>query len=132
MVDDEVLNKAGMHIDDMNRLRLLNPEISDMLTDLRSEGRSFAAQMTSFRTTTEGLIKAFEELAALVETEKLRAMAARAALQSAEKTKSAESRQLQILIRERQVELERLRVELASLQVVEQQQKDILQKIIHG
>ncbi|VDL70191.1 unnamed protein product [Nippostrongylus brasiliensis] len=98
MVDDEVLNKAGMHIDDMNRLRLLNPEISDMLTDLRSEGRSFAAQMTSFRTTTEGLIKAFEE----------------------------------ILIRERQVELERLRVELASLQVVEQQQKDILQKIIHG
>ncbi|VDO62280.1 unnamed protein product [Heligmosomoides polygyrus] len=132
MADEEVLSKAGIHIDDMNRIRLLNPEISDTLSDLRTEGRSFAAQMTSFRSTTEGLIKAFEELDNLVEAEKLRAMAARAALQSVDKAKSADSRQLQIQIRERQVELERLRVELASLQDVEQEQKDILQQLIHG
>uniref|UniRef100_A0A0K0D3X2 Kinetochore protein Spc24 n=1 Tax=Angiostrongylus cantonensis TaxID=6313 RepID=A0A0K0D3X2_ANGCA len=88
--------------------------------------------MISFRTTAEELIKAFEEVAAIVEAEKLRAMAARSAFQSVDKVKSADAQQLQIVIRERQMELERLRVELASLQVVEQEQKDIIQQIIHG
>lgn len=37
-------------------------EISDTLGDLRSQSRDFAAQMTSFRATTDGLIKAFEEV----------------------------------------------------------------------
>ncbi|KAK5979216.1 hypothetical protein GCK32_022475, partial [Trichostrongylus colubriformis] len=49
-----------------------------------------------------------------------------------DKTKTTDSRQLQIQIREKQVELERLRVELAALQVVEQEQKDILQQLLHG
>ncbi|KAK6728003.1 hypothetical protein RB195_005576 [Necator americanus] len=129
---DEILNKAGIHIDEMNRIRLMDPEISDTLGDLRTNSRDFAAQMTSFRTTTEGLLKAFEELATLVEAEKLRAMAARSAFQSVDKTRSSDSQQLQIVIRERQVELERLRVELASLQAVEQEQKDVMQQIIHG
>ncbi|KAL6728949.1 hypothetical protein Aduo_000050 [Ancylostoma duodenale] len=129
---DEILNRAGIHIDEMNRIRLMDPEISDTLGDLRSQSRDFASQMTSFRATTDGLIKAFEELATLVEAEKLRAMAARSAFQSVDKARSADSQQLQIVIRERQVELERLRVELASLQAVEQEQKDVMQQIIHG
>nr|CDJ83993.1 Protein IFT-20 [Haemonchus contortus] len=132
MADEEVLSKAGIHIDEMNRIRLLDPEISDTLSDLRGQARDFGAQMTSFRSTTDGLLKAFEEMATLVEAQKLRAMAARAALQSADKTKTSDSRQLQIQIREKQVELERLRVELAALQQVEQEQKDIIQQLLHG
>ncbi|KIH50036.1 FHA domain protein [Ancylostoma duodenale] len=129
---DEILNRAGIHIDEMNRIRLMDPEISDTLGDLRSQSRDFASQMTSFRATTDGLIKAFEELATLVEAEKLRAMAARSAFQSVDKARSADSQQLQIVIRERQVELERLRVELASLQAVEQEQKDVIGSLLRS
>ncbi|KAK6040305.1 hypothetical protein COOONC_22190 [Cooperia oncophora] len=93
---DDVLSKAGIHIDEMNRIRLLDPEISDTLSDLRGQARDFGAQMTSFRSTTDGLLKAFEEMATLVEAQKLRAMAARAALQSVDKTKTTDSRQLQV------------------------------------
>ncbi|KJH46683.1 hypothetical protein DICVIV_07247 [Dictyocaulus viviparus] len=129
---EELLDKAGIHIDETNRIRLIDPEISDMLNDLRNESREFAAQMTSFHSTTESLIKAFEEMASIVEAEKLRAMAVRSAFQSVEKHKSTDAQQLQIVIREKQMELERLRVELASLEAVEQEQKDIIKQIING
>ncbi|PIO75313.1 hypothetical protein TELCIR_02660 [Teladorsagia circumcincta] len=96
MAGEDVLSKAGIHIDEMNRIRLLDPEISDTLSDLRGQARDFEAQMTSFRSTTDGLLKAFEEMATMVEAQKLRAMAARAALQSVDKTKTSDSRQLQL------------------------------------
>jgi len=127
---EEVLQKAGMHVDDLNRLRLLAPEVADNCTEFHTECKEFTQQLGSFKTTTGSLIQTLEELAQLVETEKLQAMASRSALKNADKQKVAEKQQLQIQMRERQIELERVRAELEAAQRVEAEQRDYLQQFI--
>uniref|UniRef100_A0A1I7WFX0 Sporulation protein n=1 Tax=Heterorhabditis bacteriophora TaxID=37862 RepID=A0A1I7WFX0_HETBA len=89
-MSDEILNRVGIYIDELNRLRLLNPE-----------------------------------------AEKLRAMSSRSALKSIDKQKMTDTHQMQIIIRERQVELERLHTELTAAQSIEREQKEYLQQLIN-
>ncbi|CAJ0944524.1 unnamed protein product, partial [Mesorhabditis belari] len=127
---EEILSKSGLFVDDLNHLRLLSTETSECCTELSQEGKNFEQQMAQFKTTTESLITTMEELATMVETEKLRAMTSRSILKNIDKRKVNETQQIQILIREKQVELERLRIELEAAQKMEQDQRDFIQQFI--
>ncbi|CAI4229874.1 unnamed protein product [Auanema sp. JU1783] len=129
---NSILERAGIHIDELNRLRLLNPEVSEVFVELQTDCKEFTGQLTGFKSHVDSLQKTMEELATLVEAEKLKAMNTRAELKSASRKNMADFQQTQIVIRERQVELERLRAEAAAIRQIEQTQKEYLQQIMEN
>ena len=45
---DETLTKAGLHFDDLNKLRVLEPEVSSQSSDLNDECKDFLSSMELF------------------------------------------------------------------------------------
>ncbi|CAG9531765.1 unnamed protein product [Cercopithifilaria johnstoni] len=127
---DEALMKAGLHIDAYNKIRLLQPDVADASNEIVEEAREIVNKLNTFSNAAEAIIKIFDGLATTVKGEKIRAMSSRNALKTADKQHVADEQQLQILIREREAELERLRVELESTQRQEYALKEYLQKFL--
>ncbi|PAV77257.1 hypothetical protein WR25_17918 [Diploscapter pachys] len=115
---ENALSKAHLHLDDLNRIRLIEPEVAEQCQELETKAVELNNQLKSFKSNTESMVEVMEELAVIVEAEKLRAMESRNSLKR-ESQKDREAQQLQIIIRERQVELERLRAELAAAEKLE-------------
>ncbi|KAK6111028.1 Intraflagellar transport complex B subunit 20 family protein [Brugia pahangi] len=127
---DEALMKAGLYLDAFSKIRLLQPGIADVSNELVEEAKEIVNKLNTFNEATEAIIKAFDGLAKTVEGEKIRAMSSRNALEMADKQHVVEEQQLQILIREREVELERLHTELQCIQRQESALKEYLQKFL--
>uniref|UniRef100_A0A0R3S0E5 Intraflagellar transport protein 20-like n=1 Tax=Elaeophora elaphi TaxID=1147741 RepID=A0A0R3S0E5_9BILA len=127
---DEALMKAGLFVDAYNKIRLLQPDVADASNEIVEEVKELVNKLNTFSDATETIIKTFDVLAITVESEKIRAMSSRNALKTADKQHVADEQQLQILIREREVELERLHIELESIQRQEHALKEYLQKFI--
>ncbi|VDK67019.1 unnamed protein product [Onchocerca ochengi] len=127
---DEALMKAGLYVDAYNKIRLLQPDVADASNELVEGAKEMVNKLNTFNDATATIIKAFDGLAITVEGEKIRAMSSRNALKSVDKQHVADEQQLQILIREREVELERLHVELESTQRQEHALKEYLQKFL--
>uniref|UniRef100_A0A8R1HTC6 Intraflagellar transport protein 20 homolog n=1 Tax=Caenorhabditis japonica TaxID=281687 RepID=A0A8R1HTC6_CAEJA len=122
---DEHLAKAGLFVDDFNRLRLIDPEAAELLQTAQDKSTEFNEQLKNFKTTTGGLIDSIEEFAKVVETEKIRAMMSR----NTQERDAAEDDPvlLQMTIRELTVEKERLRVELEAVKKIEKEQEEYIQ-----
>ncbi|VDK85579.1 unnamed protein product [Litomosoides sigmodontis] len=127
---DEALMKSGLYVDAYNKVRLLQPDIADASNEIVEEAREIVNKLNTFSNATEAIIKTFDGLATIVEGEKIRAMSSRNALKTADTQHIAHEEQLQILIREREVELERLHAELESTQRQEYALKEYLQKFL--
>uniref|UniRef100_A0A915PT13 Uncharacterized protein n=1 Tax=Setaria digitata TaxID=48799 RepID=A0A915PT13_9BILA len=132
---DEALSKVGLYVDAYNKIRLLRPgngsrDVATASSELIEEAKEVVNKLNTFNNATEGIIKAFDELAMTVECEKIRAISSRNVLKSADKQYVADAQQLRILIRERETELERLRAELESTQRQEYSLKEYLQKFL--
>ncbi|KAK0397083.1 hypothetical protein QR680_001974 [Steinernema hermaphroditum] len=126
---DSFLTKTGLHIDDLNKIRLLEPELSDASEQLKVECRNFSEKISSFKEFIENVVETLEQLSNMVDEERLRAMASRSALSNLGSQKQSENQQLMILIHEKTIELQRLQVELQSLSAVERQQKEYLDRL---
>ncbi|VDP13111.1 unnamed protein product [Onchocerca flexuosa] len=105
-------------------------DVADASNELIEGAKEIVNKLSTFNDTTAAIIKAFDGLAITVEGEKIRAMSSRNALKSVNKQHVADEQQLQILIREREVELERLHIELESTQRQEHALKEYLQKFL--
>ncbi|KAL3982678.1 Intraflagellar transport complex B subunit 20 family protein [Acanthocheilonema viteae] len=127
---DEALMKAGLYVDTCNKMRLLQPDVADASNEIVEEAREIVNKLNNFSDATEAIIKTFDELAIIVKGEKIRAMSSRNALKTADKQHVADQQRLQILIREREVELERLHVELENTQRQEYALKEYLEKFL--
>ncbi|GMR37970.1 hypothetical protein PMAYCL1PPCAC_08165 [Pristionchus mayeri] len=128
---DNILKKAGLYMDDLHRLRLLAPDAWETTTALSEQSKEFASILESFLASSGNLIKTFEEVAALVEAERLRAMSLKSQLAAvARGGGDADSKrgQIQVLIRQKEVELERLRTELEAAAKVEAEQREFIQR----
>ncbi|KAM3725809.1 Intraflagellar transport protein [Dirofilaria immitis] len=125
---DETLMKAGLHVDAYNKIHLLQLDVADASNELVEETKEIVNKLNTFSDVTKAIIKAFDELAITVEGEKMRAISSRNVLKTTDKQHIVDEQQLQILIREREVELERLQVELESTQRQEYALKEYLQK----
>lgn len=66
-----------------------------------------------------------------VERQKIKAIGARNILQSMEKQKENNQQQLQALIAEKTVDLERLKIQLNSLQRTEMEQHEVINELTH-
>ncbi|KAF1768511.1 hypothetical protein GCK72_000323 [Caenorhabditis remanei] len=123
--DEQQLAKSGLYVDDFNRLRLIDPEVAELLQNAQDKSAEFNDQLKNFQTTTGGLIDSIEEFANVVETEKIRAMMVR----NTQERDLAEDDPvlLQMTIRELTVEKERLRVELEAVRKIEKEQEECIQ-----
>ncbi|XP_015736587.1 intraflagellar transport protein 20 homolog isoform X2 [Coturnix japonica] len=105
----EALGAAGLHFDELNKLRVLDPDVAQQTAQLREECKAFVDKIAQFQSTVGGLIELMDQLARAVESEKMKAIGARNLLKSIAKQREAQEQQLRALIAEKKMQLERNR-----------------------
>ncbi|OXU24438.1 intraflagellar transport protein 20 homolog [Nasonia vitripennis] len=123
------LKKHGLFLDDLAKIRVLEPEVASQTDKLREECQNFVTRIGDFHKAAEEFIKIMSHLADRVEQEKMRAIGMRNLLHSLTKEHDAEKQQLEALVLEKQMELERLRVEYESLKKIEQEQLETIEHL---
>ncbi|XP_012256969.1 intraflagellar transport protein 20 homolog [Athalia rosae] len=123
------LAKYGLFIDDLSKIRVLEPEVSNQTNKLKEECHNFVSKITEFQKSSDDFIKLMDDLANEVEKEKMRTIGARNLLRSVAKQRDAQRQQIQALIFEKSTELERLRVQYDSLKKVELEQLETIEQL---
>lgn len=126
----DILGEAGLHFDELNKLRVLDPEVTQQTTELKEECKDFVDKIGQFQKIVGGLIELVDQLAREAETEKMKAIGARNLLKSIAKQREAQQQQLQALIAEKKMQLERYRVEYEALCKVEAEQNEFIDQFI--
>ncbi|KAK3560951.1 hypothetical protein QTP86_023147, partial [Hemibagrus guttatus] len=135
------LAEAGLHFDELNKLRVLDPDVSQKTTELKEECKDFVdskcIQVNSdtykigqFQKIVGGLIEMVDELSKEAEKEKMKAIGARNLLKSVAKQREAQQQQLQALIAEKRMQLERYRIEYEALSKVEAEQNEFIDQFM--
>ncbi|XP_077150534.1 intraflagellar transport protein 20 homolog [Ranitomeya variabilis] len=124
------LSEAGFHFDELNKLRILDPDVSQQTTELKEECREFVEKIGDFQKIVGGLIELVDQLAKETESEKMKAIGARNLLKSIAKQREAQQQQLQALITEKKMQLERYRREYEALCKVEAEQNEFIDQFI--
>ncbi|NWZ23508.1 IFT20 protein, partial [Asarcornis scutulata] len=149
------LGAAGLHFDELNKLRVLQPEVAQQTAQLREECKAFVdskcphnpprppvaprsphgpalspAGIAEFQKTVGGLIELVDQLAKAAESEKMKAIGARNLLKSIAKQREAQEQQLQALIAEKKMQLERYRIEYETLCKIEADQNEFIDQFI--
>ncbi|EGD74327.1 hypothetical protein PTSG_06337 [Salpingoeca rosetta] len=117
---------AGMQFDELSKIRVLDPEKHEQTEELGEECRTFLEKINSFHTVMGGFVELVDRLAKAVDDEKMKAIGARAAVDSLSKKRQSEEQLLQAMIAEKRAELERLQVEQDSLERVIQDQDQFI------
>ncbi|XP_060549179.1 intraflagellar transport protein 20 homolog isoform X1 [Pantherophis guttatus] len=113
----DILGEAGLHFDELNKLRVLDPEVAQQTTELKEECRLFVDKIAEFKKIVGNLIELVDQLAKATENEKIKAIGARNLLKSIAKQREAQQQQLQALITEKKTQLESaLQPSLSGLQ----------------
>ncbi|XP_067866648.1 intraflagellar transport protein 20 homolog [Heterodontus francisci] len=126
----EALGEAGLHFDELNKLRILDPEVAQNTTELKEECKDFVEKIGQFQKIVGGLIEIVDQLAKEAESEKMKAIGARNLLKSVAKQREAQQQQLQALIAEKKMQLERYRIEYDALSKVEAEQNEFIDQFI--
>ncbi|XP_011480930.3 intraflagellar transport protein 20 homolog [Oryzias latipes] len=124
------LAEAGFHFDEVNKLRVLEPDVSQSTAELKEECREFVDKIGQFQKIVGGLISTVDGLAKEAETEKMKAIGARNLLTSVAKQREEHQQLLKGLIAEKKMQLERYRVEYEALSRVEAEQSEFINQFI--
>ncbi|XP_074869668.1 intraflagellar transport protein 20 homolog isoform X1 [Carettochelys insculpta] len=126
----DVLGDARLHFDELNKLRILDPEVAQQTTELKEECKAFVDKIEEFQKIVGSLIELVDQLAKAAENEKMKAIGARNLLKSIAKQREAQEQQLQALITEKKMQLERYRVEYETLCKIEADQNEFIDQFI--
>ncbi|KAL6258552.1 hypothetical protein P5V15_010507 [Pogonomyrmex californicus] len=88
------LTKYGVYIDDLSKIRVLEPEAANQTNKLKDECQSFVSKITEFEKSSDGFIRILDSLAKEVEREKMRTIGARNLLRSVSKQREAQKQQM--------------------------------------
>ncbi|KAM6049522.1 intraflagellar transport protein 20 homolog isoform 1-T1 [Chlamydotis macqueenii] len=164
------LGAAGLHFDELNKLRVLEPGVAEQTAQLREECRDFLGKIVEFQKIVGSLIELVDQLAKAAESEKMKvqcgeslachvlcsllcvknpippfllqlhkqsfcvplsvAIGARNLLKSIAKQREAQEQQLQALISEKKIQLERYRIEYETLCKIEADQNEFIDQFI--
>lgn len=119
----------GYFYDELSKIRVLEPDTAQTTEELREECKDFVDKIGEFQRLVGGFIGMVDELAQEVEQEKMKAIGARNLLKSIARERDVQRQQLQSLLVEKKMELERLRVQYESLKQVEQDQLEITEEL---
>lgn len=126
----EELQKAGLYIDEIYRLRVQDPRIANQTIKLRQECLEYSKNLQVFKKFGEDFHKTSSDFAKDVEREKLRAIGTQNQLKTMAKQRQTEQQVYQSQILEQTVELERLKSEHQYLQRVESEQQEIINNFL--
>ncbi|XP_060585500.1 intraflagellar transport protein 20 homolog [Ruditapes philippinarum] len=127
---DEALSRAGLHFDELNKIRVLEPEVQSQTTELKEECKDFVDKIGDFQKIVGTFIEVVDNVSKEVEKEKMKAIGSRNLLKSIAKQREAQQQQLQALIAERKMQLERLRIQYENLQKEESEQNEFIEQFI--
>lgn len=127
---EELLKKAGLNIDELNNLRLLEPDVQQQSSELRDSCNEFTYKIESFHKIVTSLIEVVDNVSKEVEKEKMKAIGSRNLLMSATKQREEEQIQLMALIREKKMQMERLRIQHEALLKQERDQNDFIEQFM--
>ncbi|XP_041348849.1 intraflagellar transport protein 20 homolog [Gigantopelta aegis] len=128
---DEALAKAyGLHFDELNKIRVLEPDVAQQTNELKEECKDFVDKIEEFQKIVGTFIEVVDTVATKVEKEKLKAIGARNLLKSIAKQREAQQQQLVALITEKKMQLERLNIQYDSLQKEEQEQTEFIEQLV--
>ncbi|XP_076161506.1 intraflagellar transport 20 isoform X1 [Ptiloglossa arizonensis] len=123
------LAKYGIYIDDLSKIRILEPEVANQTNKLKEECRNFISKITEFQTNSDEFIEVIDRLANEVEKEKMKTIGTRNLLRSMAKERDAQKQQIQAQILEKSMELERLRIQYDSLRKIEMEQLETIEQL---
>ncbi|XP_073982845.1 intraflagellar transport 20 isoform X2 [Rhodnius prolixus] len=92
------LAKVGLHFDELNKVRIVEPEVANETSLLKEECNEFVQSLEAFKNISNGFIKLIDSLAKEVDREKIMAIGARNLVKSMAKQRDAQEQQLQLLV----------------------------------
>ena len=121
---------AGIYFDEMSKVRVLEPEVSQQTEELKSECKNFVDKISDFQKIVGSFIEMVDTLAKEVEKEKMKAIGSRNVLKSMAKQRETQQQQLRALIAEKQTQLERFRLQYDMLLKQEGEQNDFIEQFM--
>ena len=121
---------AGIYFDEMSKVRVLEPEVSQQTEELKSECKNFVDKISDFQNIVGSFIEMVDTLAKEVEKEKMKAIGSRNVLKSVAKQRETQQQQLRALIAEKQTQLERFRLQYDILLKQEAEQNDFIEQFM--
>ena len=121
---------AGIYFDEMSKVRVLEPEVSQQTEELKSECKNFVDKISDFQNIVGSFIEMVDTLAKEVEKEKMTAIGSRNVLKSVAKQRETQQQQLRALIAEKQTQLERFRLQYDILLKQEAEQNDFIEQFM--
>lgn len=116
----EVLADLGLYADEeTSQLRLLDPH-NDHSTTLRDHCKNFLSQMENFNEISDKFLKISDKLSEEVDRERMKAMGSRNRLLLVDHEKERRRLQMEQLLLERKVQLEKLRAQANSLRAAKE------------
>jgi len=115
--------------DDLNRIRLLDPEEFKQAEALADESTSFINKLGQFTKLTDALVEVLKTQSDKIEQEKLLAIGQRNRIEIEIDTRKRREQEAQSLIAQKQAELHRITEYYNSLLRVEQEQLLIIDKL---
>lgn len=164
-----VLKNLDIYFDELDKVRIVDPEVSQKTNDLKDECKIYVESTYSidsishkvkltiliftgideFQKLAKKFITMIEKLSGEVEKQKMKAIGARNILQTMEKQQDLNQQQLHVIkkkkllnapnillylqavLAEKSMELERLKIQLNSLQKTEMEQNEIILQLMH-
>nr|XP_002130224.1 intraflagellar transport protein 20 homolog [Ciona intestinalis] len=126
MISEDILEKAGLHFDEVNKLRVLKPDTNQQTSELKEECHEFVSKIDQFQKLVGSFIEMTDTIAKDVENEKMKAIGSRNMLKSIAKQRESQQQQLKALIAEKKTQLERLNVQHQSLRKQEAEQVEFI------
>lgn len=122
----EDLNDKGLYLDELQKLRVIEPDAAEQAKDMKDECGGLMQQTEDFRKMTDQFIALTEQVANEVEKEKLAALGARNKLKSTTESRKQQQQQLTSVIFEKKTEMERLRLQYESLLKAQAEQQEFI------
>nr|XP_035935655.1 intraflagellar transport protein 20 homolog [Halichoerus grypus] len=107
----DILGEAGLHFDELDKLHMLDPEVIQQTTELKDEYKDSVGKIGQFQKIVAGLLELVDQLAKEAKNEKMKTIGAQNLPKSIAKQREAREQQLQALIAEKKMQLERYQVE---------------------
>ncbi|CAH8435465.1 unnamed protein product [Schistosoma bovis] len=128
----ESLAQAGLYIDDFYKLRIVDPRVTQETNELKEECEKYLSKMNDFKVIIGELFNLISSVAEKVESQKLKAIGSRNLLTSMEKQRDLQQKHLESQILAKKKDIDRLNVQLQSLQKEEAEQTEFIERFLMG
>ncbi|CAH8434959.1 unnamed protein product [Schistosoma haematobium] len=128
----ESLAQAGLYIDDFYKLRIVDPRVAQETNELKEECEKYLSKMNDFKVIIGELFNLISSVAEKVESQKLKAIGSRNLLTSMEKRRDIQQKHLESQILAKKKGIDRLNIQLQSLQKEEAEQTEFIERFLMG